>query len=128
MFNSVFVKATDMVELAGATVTAHAHFAAGMLGYAIMLAGFNQLAIGLVTQRETGQLKRLRGTPLPAWTFIAATVLCTVVTVGLMAVLLLAIARLAYGLQISGRALAKVLLYVSRGTATMCCVGIAATA
>ncbi len=81
--------------MADATVTAHAYFTAGMLAYAIMLAGFNQLGIGLVTQRETGQEKRLRGTPLPAWTFIAAAVLRTVVTVGLMAVLLLAIARLA---------------------------------
>jgi ABC-2 type transport system permease protein len=98
-----------------------------MLAYAIMLAGFNQLAIGLVTQRET-QLKRLRGTPLPAWTFIAATVLRTVVTVGLMAVLLLAIARLAYDVQISGQALAEVVLYVSLGTATMCSAGIAAAA
>jgi ABC-2 type transport system permease protein len=60
MFNSVFVKGTDTVELAGATVTAHAYFTCGVLACAITLAGFNQLAIGLVTQRETGKLKRLR--------------------------------------------------------------------
>lgn len=59
---------------------------------------------------------------------LAATVLRTVVTGGLMGVLLLATARLADDAQISGRALAEVLLYVSLGTATMCSVGIAATA
>jgi ABC-2 type transport system permease protein len=128
MFNSVFVKGTDTVELEGATVGAHAYFTGGMLAYAIVLSGFTQLAIGLVTQRETGQLKRLRGTPLPAWTFIVATVLRAVVTVGLMAVVLLAIARLAYDVQISGQALAEILLYVVVGAATMCSLGVAATA
>jgi len=75
MFNSIFVSASDSVELAGAKVTAHAYFTGAMLAYAIVLSGFSQLAIGLVNQRESGQLKRLRGTPVPAWTFIVATVL-----------------------------------------------------
>jgi ABC-2 type transport system permease protein len=127
MFNSVFVKGTDTVDIAGEKVSAHAYFTGGMLAYAIMLAGFSQLAIGLVTQRETGQLKRLRGTPVPAWTFVLATVLRAVAMVGLMAVVLLAIARFAYDVPISARALAELLVYVVLGTCTMCAVGIAAT-
>jgi ABC-2 type transport system permease protein len=128
MFNSIFVGGGDSVELAGAKVTAQAYFTGAMLTYAILLSGFSQLAIGLVVQRERGQLKRLRGTPVPAWTFIVATVLRATVTVGGMAVVLLAIARLAYGVEISGEAIAEILLYVALGTATMCSLGIAATA
>jgi ABC-2 type transport system permease protein len=128
MFNSIFVGGGDSVELAGAKVTAQAYFTGGMLTYAILLSAFSQLAIGLVGQRERGQLKRLRGTPVPAWTFIVATVLRAMVTVGGMAVVLLAIARLAYGVEISGEAIAEILLYVALGTATMCSLGIAATA
>jgi ABC-2 type transport system permease protein len=128
MFDSVFVKGSDTVEVAGARVGAQAYFTGGMLAYAILLAGFSQMAIGLVSQRESGQLKRLRGTPVPAWTFIVATVLRAVVIVGLMAVVLLAIARVAYGVQMPARALAEIALYVLLGTAAMCAVGIAATA
>jgi ABC-2 type transport system permease protein len=128
MFNSVFVSGTDSVELAGAKVTAQAYFTGGMLAYAILLSGFSQLAIGLVSQRESGQLKRLRGTPVPAWTFIVATVVRAVVTVGLMALVLLAIGRLAYSVAFSAEALGEILLYVVLGTATMCSLGIAATA
>jgi ABC-2 type transport system permease protein len=128
MFNSIFISGSDSIELAGVKVSAQAYFTGGMLAYAIMLSGFSQLAIALVTQREAGQLKRLRGTPLPAWTFIVATVLRAVVMVGAMAVLLLAIARVAYGVEISGEALAEIVLYVVVGTATMCSLGIAATA
>jgi ABC-2 type transport system permease protein len=127
MFNSIFVSGNDTVELAGARIGAHAYFTGGMLAYAVMLSGFSQLAIGLVGQRESGQLKRLRGTPVPAWTFIVATALRAVVMVGAMAVVLLAIARLAYGVEMSGEELAETLLFVVLGTATMCSLGIAAT-
>jgi ABC-type multidrug transport system permease subunit len=99
-----------------------------MLSYAILLAGFNSLAISLVMQRESGQLKRLRGTPVPAWTFMVSTLLRCVVTVGLMTVVLLAIGRFAYDVQIPGSTVGDLLLYVVLGIAAMCSAGIAATA
>jgi ABC-2 type transport system permease protein len=128
MFNSIFTSGTDSVELSGTKIGVHAYFTGGMLAYAIMLFGFSQLALGLVNQREGGQLKRLRGTPVPAWTFIVATALRAVVMAGVMVVILLAIADAAYGVTVSGEALGEVLLYAVLGTATMCSLGIAATA
>ena len=128
MFNSVFVKGTDTVDLAGVTIDGRTYFTASMLAYAILLAGFNSLAISLVMQREGGQLKRMRGTPVPAWTFMVATVLRCVATVGLMTVVVLAIGHFAYDVQISGQAFGDVLLYVVLGIAAMCSAGIAATA
>ena len=50
-------------------------FTAGLAAYAIMLQSFSNLAITVTTQRESGQLKRLRGTPMRPWTFIAAHML-----------------------------------------------------
>jgi ABC-2 type transport system permease protein len=127
MFNSVFVGADDRVDVAGATVTAHAYFTAAMIAYAVLGAGFNGLAIGLVERRESGQLKRLRGTPVPAWTFVAATVLRVVASAGLTAVVLLALGRFAYDVPMSAAALGEVVVYVVLGIATMCSVGMAAT-
>jgi ABC-2 type transport system permease protein len=127
MFNSVFVKGSDTVELNGATINAHTYFTGSMLAYAILLAGFNSLAISLVMQRESGQLKRLRGTPVPAWTFMVAIVLRCVVTVGLMTVVLLAIGHFAYDVPISGSAVGDILLYAVLGIVAMCSAGIAAT-
>lgn len=127
MFNSVFVKSSDTVELSGVTIDGHTYFTGSMLAYAIMLAGFSSLAISLVTQREGGQLKRLRGTPVPAWTFMAATVLRSVITVGLMSLVLLTIGHFAYDVQIPGHTLPDLVLYVVLGVAAMCSAGIAAT-
>jgi ABC-2 type transport system permease protein len=128
MFNSVFVKGTDTVQLAGATIDGRTYFTGSMLAYAILLAGFNSLAISLVMQREAGQLKRMRGTPIPAWTFMVATVLRCVATVGLMTVVVLAIGHFAYDVRISGEGFGDVVLYVVLGIAAMCSAGIAATA
>ncbi len=127
MFNSVFVKSTDTVDLAGVTIDGHTYFTASMLAYAILLAGFNSLGISLVMQRESGQLKRLRGTPVPAWTFMVATVLRCVATVGLITVVLLAIGHFAYDVQIPESSLGDLVLYVVLGIAAMCSAGIAAT-
>jgi ABC-2 type transport system permease protein len=127
LFNSVFTTGGDTIELAGTTVGVHAYFTGAMLAYAILGTGFSQLAIGLVAQRQSGQLKRLRGTPVPTWTFVAATLLRAAVVVGALAVVLLALAVLAYHVRISGEAVALVALYVVLGTAAMAGLGIAAT-
>lgn len=128
LFNSIFAGETDTIEVAGTKVTAEAYFTGGMLAYAILLSAFTTLAIGLTTQRESGQLKRYRGTPVPSWTFLVAIVLRSVVMVALMSVLLLVIARVAYDVKTSGEGLAELVLYIALGTATMCVLGIAMTA
>jgi ABC-2 type transport system permease protein len=127
MFNSVFIPHDHTIVVEGETITAHAYFTAAMLAYAILGSGFTQLGIGLVSQREGGRLKRLRGTPMPSWTFVVATLLRVVATVALMAVVLLAIGRLAYDVPLSAAALAQIALYVVLGTAAMCSLGIAAS-
>ncbi len=51
----------------------------GMLGYGCANTALAGLAISLVVRRESGMLKRLRATPLPAWTYLTAVVLSTLV-------------------------------------------------
>jgi ABC-2 type transport system permease protein len=51
----------------------------GMLGYGCANTALAGLAISLVIRRESGMLKRLRATPLPAWTYLAAVLLSTLV-------------------------------------------------
>jgi ABC-2 type transport system permease protein len=65
MFNSIFGGGNDTVDLAGARITAAAYFAGAMVAYALIGIAFMQVALTLVSQRETGQLKRYRGTPVP---------------------------------------------------------------
>lgn len=129
IFNAVFATSGDeSTEFAGGTLSTDSYFTAGILAYAIMMSGFSTLAIALTTQRESGQLKRYRGTPVPAWTFIASLILRSVVLCTLMTVVLLAIGKLAFGVDLPGEAFLGLVVYVFLGTATMCVLGIALTA
>src|SRR5436190_782397 len=85
LFASIFSKGTAATtKLAGGPIRTDAYFTAGIIAYAIMMACFSSLAIGLTTQREMGLLKRFPGTPVPAWTFVAARIVGSIVMVAVM--------------------------------------------
>jgi ABC-2 type transport system permease protein len=129
MFNSIFVGGNETADLSGGLkVAAHAYFTAGMLAYAIILTSFTQMLIALTTQRERGELKRYRGTPVPSWTFIVSLALRSVTLVALMTVVLLGIAHFAYDVRISADGAVGLAVYIALGTATMCSLGIGLTA
>ncbi len=129
LFNSIFIKGGDQsVTLpSGLKLSAQAYFMAGITAYSISLSTFTTLAVSITTQRERGQLKRLRGTPMPSWTFIVAQVLRATAQALAMTVLLVAIGVLAYGVEFPGTSFIGFLAYVALGTATLCTLGIAIT-
>ena len=55
-------------------VKAGTYLLAGLLGYGIVSTAFAGLAIQLVVRRESGVLKRVRGTPLPPRVYLAAVI------------------------------------------------------
>ena len=130
LFNSIFSSGADnTITLAnGLKIDAQAYFTAGLLAYAATLSTFTSLAVVMTTQRERGQLKRFRGTPMPAWTFVAAWVIQAIARVAFMAVLLLGLGATLYGVTVPAGHLLGLLIYLILGTATMCALGIAVTA
>jgi len=129
LFNSIFAKSNQTTTLhKGLVLDENAYFTAGILAYSIMLSAFSTMAIGLTTQRESGQLKRLRGTPLPPWVFLAAQVLRAILLIAALSIGLLLIGHFAYGVHIPADTLPGFIVYLIVGTATMCILGIALTA
>jgi ABC-2 type transport system permease protein len=66
---------------------------AGMLGYGAIATGFAGLSIMLVIRREAGILKRLRATPLPAATYVAALLVTTMLAYAIEAAVMIALGR-----------------------------------
>src|SRR5512132_826605 len=64
-------------------IDGYQYLLAGMIGYGAASTAFAGLALLLVIRRESGALKRLRTTPLPPATYIAA-VLISIVLVFLL--------------------------------------------
>jgi ABC-2 type transport system permease protein len=129
MFNAIFVSGSnDTVHIAGATISADAYFTAAISAYAIGLSTFSTLVVGLTTQRESGQLKRLRGTPMPPWTFLVAMVLRSVVRGLMIVVALFLIGVIAFGVHVEAERLIGLIVYVALGTAAFTTLGMAVTA
>ena len=126
LFGSIF-SGGGTERFGGGRIDTHAYFTGGLMAYVITLQAFAQLAIAVTTQRETGQLKRLRGTPMPAWTFMAAQILRVLVLTVFMAVLLLAIGAVAFGVSVPSPGIVGLVVYVTLGTAAMVALGLAAS-
>jgi ABC-2 type transport system permease protein len=71
----------------------------GMIGYGVANTAFGGLAIFLVLRRENGILKRLRATPLPAPTYVAAVLVSTLAVFAIESVALIALGVVAYGAE-----------------------------
>jgi ABC-2 type transport system permease protein len=67
---------------------------AGMIGYGAANTAFSGLAITLVTRRELGILKRIRGTPLPPAVYLAAVLISITIVFAIQVVSLFVLGRL----------------------------------
>ena len=70
-------------------------FLPGILAYGIIITQFMNMAGGLAIQRDNGLLKRMRGTPLPGWAYVAGRVGSTVAVSLVMTVVMLVLGRVA---------------------------------
>ncbi len=100
---------------------------AGMLGYAVVATAFAGLAINLVLRRESGVLKRVRGTPLPAHTYLVAIIASMLVIIAIEAVVQVLIARYAIDASLPDSWGAFIVALVL-GTITFAALGLAMTA
>jgi ABC-2 type transport system permease protein len=97
---------------------------AGLIGYGCANTAFAGLAIQLVVRRELGILKRLRATPLPATTYIAAVLTSTLVIFVAEAIALFVIGRIFYGTPFPS-AIGSLILAVVLGAAAFAALGVA---
>ncbi len=81
---------------------------AGMIGYGVAATCFAGLGIMLVIRRESGVLKRIRATPLPAPTYLLAVLGSTFLVFLVEALLIIASGRLFFSVPVPGRLLSLI--------------------
>jgi ABC-2 type transport system permease protein len=125
IFATIF--GNEPIEELGGVKTA-TYYVPAIVTMAVVSATMQNLVMTLVTARESGRLKRGRGTPMPAWVFISGRVGNSVLLSLLMLVLITTIGRLAYGVEVPWERLHAVLVTLVVGAAAFCCLGMAFTA
>lgn len=102
------------------------YLVSGMIGYGAIATTFAGLALLLVIRRESGVLKRLRATPLPAWTYIVAVLGSIVFVFFLEAVALVTLARFAFDVELPDNLLSLVLV-LALGAGAFAALGVGLT-
>src|ERR671914_494446 len=121
IFATIF--GADEIEELGVETTTY--YVPAIITLAVVSATMQSLAISLTVDRENGLLKRTRGTPLPSRVFIAGRVGNSIIVSVLMLVILAALGRVLYGVEIPWERLPTVLVTLAVGAAAFSCLGIA---
>jgi ABC-2 type transport system permease protein len=118
------VYGNDVIKSEG--VKGSSYLLAGILGYAVASIAFAGLAIVLVIRRESGILKRLRATPLPARTYVTAFLASTIAVFLTDAAALIILARVLFGVPFPDRWL-SLALSLLLGALAFAAMGVAVT-
>ena len=94
----------------------------------VLYAAYPPVAIGLAEARETGVLKRLRGTPLPPWIHLAGRAGGVLVFALASVLASLAVGVAGFGVQIQWRTVPATLVTLVVGIASFAAIGLAAAA
>jgi ABC-2 type transport system permease protein len=90
---------------------------AGMISYGVAATCFAGLGISLVVRRESGVLKRVRSTPLPATTYLLAVLGSTFFVFLMQALVIVLIGRLLFSVAFPTRFLSLVVVLLVGGAA-----------
>jgi len=115
-------------EISGLDVKGATYYVPAILTLAVISATTVKLATNLPAEREAGQLKRIRGTPLPPWAFIAGRVGNSLVISVIMVALVSVIGAVIYGVNIPTHTLPAMLVTLAIGAFSFSCLGFALAA
>lgn len=102
------------------------YYLPGIVGYSVLTACLTNLAISLTNRRETGILKRKRGTPLPTWALLAGMLVSQITIALVLTVVTSAVSILAFDVPFP-RHVPALVGVVLLGAACFSALGIAMT-
>jgi len=81
-------------------VTFSQYFVAGMIASGLVNTGFQNIAINIPLERDTGAIKRLRGTPLPITSYFIGKAISVLASMVVQVLILLIIGVIFFGLNL----------------------------
>lgn len=115
-------------EIEGLGIDVATYYVPGIITLAVVSATLVSLTMSLVINREAGRLKRFRGTPLPAWAFIAGRVGNSIVVAVLMTVLVTVLGWAFFGVEVPTTTIPALLVTLIVGAFAFCSLGFALSA
>jgi len=116
------------VTLGGKSISQSTYYVAGMAAFSVITACYTNIAIGVTFARDEGQLKRIRGTPLPGWAYLFGRIAQAVIVALLLVIIVVLFGRIFYHVDIPGKTMPAFAVSIAVGAAVFAALGLAATA
>ena len=126
LFNLLF--GSRKMELPGGTVNTSTFYVPAIVAMSVIYTCYSNVAIGMSFSREQGLLKRTRGTPLPASSFLFGRIAHSLFLAVVLVVIVTAAGALFYDVDIPTNTLPAALVSLAVGAAAFCALGLAVTA
>lgn len=95
--------------------------------FSVITACYTNIAIGVTFARDEGQLKRIKGTPLPGWAYLFGRLAHAIVVALLLVVIVVLFGLIFYEVDIPG-AMPEFIVSIALGAVTFAALGLALTA
>jgi ABC-2 type transport system permease protein len=125
VFTTIF--GNSEIHVAGGVTTMATFYVASIAAYSVINACYTNVAINVAFAQDLGQLKRLRGTPLPAWALLGGKIGHAVLIGYALVVIVALFGWLFYGVDLPLRTLPAIVLALTVGAATFAALGLAVT-
>lgn len=125
LFNSIF---DEEIGVEGGRVDISYFFVPAIGALGAISACYTNLGMTVTIARDLGVLKRIRGTPLPAWAYILARILQAMSVAALLVVVVVVVGKVAYGVDVPTNTMPSFVVTVAIGAGAFCALGLAITA
>ena len=125
VFNLLF--GNDKVPVAGGEVSGSTFYVASIAALSVISACYVNIAIGVSFSRDAGTLKRLRGTPLPAWSYIFGRVMQGIFVAVLLVTVVTVFGVLFYDVSLPTKTMPAFIVSVLLGAGAFSALGLAIT-
>ena len=125
IFNLLF--GDDAIDVTGGVTSASTFYVPAIAALSIISACYTNVAMTVSITRDLGVLKRLRGTPMPAWAYFAGVIGHVTLLSVLLVVVVVLFGAVFYDVEVPGRTLPAFALTVLVGAAAFSALGLALT-
>jgi ABC-2 type transport system permease protein len=125
IFTAIFGGGTQPV--AGREIGLSTFYVGQIATFSIITATYTNLAINMAFTREMGILKRVRGTPMAAWSFMVGRILHAILITILLVAIVVAFGAAFYDAEVPTTTMPAFLATIAIGAATFSALGLAIT-
>ena len=123
LFTAIF--GNDAFDTVYGRVNSSQFYTPGLAVFAAASSTYTGIGINLASRRELGILKRVRGTPMPRWTYLGGVVVSAVWIAALGVAAMVVLGVVAYGVNVEAAKVPAMLLSFAVGSASFAALGLA---